>query len=95
MTGLVLQDLRPSDTGRAVIWTSGHGEPERGVVSSWNREFVFVMFPRSPGSKACRPEDLAWEQPSARVPLRTCPDGAKCHFGCGDREPCRMARVAR
>jgi hypothetical protein len=50
------------DIGCWVIYHPLHGEPEQGVVTSFNREFVFVRYEEM-SSKATRREDLTWARP--------------------------------
>lgn len=62
----------PDDLGRTVIYRG-----ERGFITSYNREFVFVCYSPNPeaGSKATRREDLEWEAfRDYRVPGALCPN---------------------
>ena len=41
---LNIKEITPKDIGRRVIYTSGHSEPEEGVLKSYNETFMFVVF---------------------------------------------------
>lgn len=49
-----------SDIGRMVIYRSGHGGDEEGVIISVNSEYVFVRYKGQYTSAATRREDLEW-----------------------------------
>lgn len=52
--------LDPSDIGRRVIYTSSHGERERGVLSSYRDDgAVFVRF-KGPHGERCQAGRLTW-----------------------------------
>lgn len=54
----------PKDIGRAVIYTDGQGRTERGVVTSYSPELVFVRYETqhpTAGGVATSPRDLEWE----------------------------------
>ena len=53
----------PNDIGRKVIYTSGHGEQEEGVITSLNNYFVFVRYGANVQSMATHREDLQWTAP--------------------------------
>jgi len=67
-----ITDLKDSDIGRLVIYRSKGGDKkERGKISSWNDEFIFVNYENypeicpdffNPTAAATRPEDLEWVQ---------------------------------
>ncbi len=84
---ITLSDLTPRDTGRGVLYhPRGRSDGmERGVISSWNAEFIFVRYPSSSTSKACDPADLEWEHPAVAGGPAMCPDGGKCLRGCALR----------
>jgi len=51
------------DIGRKVVYTSNRypgGELEEGVITSFNRRFVFVRYGSQVGSKATDRHDLEW-----------------------------------
>jgi hypothetical protein len=51
------------DIGRRVIYTGNRwpgGEPEEGVITSFNSAAVFVRYGRDAGSKATSRTDLEW-----------------------------------
>lgn len=51
------------DIGRAVIYTPPDGSPrEEGTISSWNEEFVFVLYGRNRTAQATYPRDLDWSK---------------------------------
>ena len=50
------------DIGCWVIYHPPHADPEQGVVTSFNRSFVFVRYGEVL-SKATRREDLIWARP--------------------------------
>lgn len=54
-----IEDLKPEDVGRAVVYTATHGERETGTLSSWSETVIFVRF-RGPNGEACWPKDLHW-----------------------------------
>ena len=49
------------DIGRKVIYNSGHDvKQEEGVITSFNRFYVFVRYGDETQSKATSREDLFW-----------------------------------
>jgi hypothetical protein len=57
-------DPQPGDEGRAVLyWRPGmkQYERERGVISSWNDDYVFVRYTMGITAAATRRADLTWE----------------------------------
>lgn len=67
-----LVDLKDSDIGRLVTYRSWGGDKvQRGKISSWNDEFIFVNYinyPKiapefyNPTAAATSPEDLWWDK---------------------------------
>lgn len=53
----MLNKLKESDKGRKVIYSS-YKEKEEGIITSWNKSFIFVCFDNSGRGQACRPTDL-------------------------------------
>lgn len=44
--------------GRSVVYTSGYGPPEEGVITSVSKTFVFVQYAGQLHSKGTAPENL-------------------------------------
>ncbi len=62
-----IEDLKPRDVGRAVIYRSPGGDKiEEGCVSSWNYVFIFVRYGIGPQAAATDPKDLEWSHGSER-----------------------------
>lgn len=58
--------LRPEDVGRGVIYTPHHHSPEnpaqeRGVISSWSANYVFVRYTSGSTAAATDPNQLEFE----------------------------------
>ena len=49
------------DMGRPVIYTPGHGQQERGVITGFNDHAVFARYGADINSKGTYRRDLAWE----------------------------------
>jgi len=66
LMGIVIQNLKSTDIGRAVVYRSKGGvKAEDGVISSWNVEnrWVFVRYQSPTGGSyvaATDPADLKW-----------------------------------
>lgn len=55
-----------ADVGRKVIYTGNRypgGEPEEGVITSFNPHAVFVRYPSSGTSQGTNRADLEWTAP--------------------------------
>jgi hypothetical protein len=61
---MLTPDVTDRDIGRVVIYRdrSGYSEPEEGVISSFNPNYVFVRYLGST-SAATQREDLEWADP--------------------------------
>lgn len=67
-----IADLKDSDIDRLVTYRSKGGDKvQRGKISSWNDEFIFVNYVNypelapefyNPTAAATSPEDLAWDK---------------------------------
>ena len=53
-------DPTESDIGRLVIYRSGHGLVEEGIIMSMNESYVFVRYGDSIASKATARRFLDW-----------------------------------
>jgi hypothetical protein len=51
---------KSSDVGRIVIYKSFDGMAEKGVITSVNKDYVFVKFNGSKHSQATLRRDLEW-----------------------------------
>lgn len=51
---------KQSDIGRKVIYQGGAGEPEEGIITSFNDAFVFVRYGAKYNSEATSRKDLHW-----------------------------------
>lgn len=56
-----IEDLTKWDKGRGVLFHTLHGTTERGVISSWNDQWVFCRFGEGSTAAACDPKQLTWE----------------------------------
>ena len=54
---IFLSTLTDADLGRAVLYTP---TGERGTITSWNEEFIYVRYGTNPQGNATSPEDLEW-----------------------------------
>lgn len=55
-----------ADIGRGVIYRAGDGRSETGVITSMNRDFVFVRYSSqhpTAGGQATERSHLEWETP--------------------------------
>ena len=58
-----IHTLTESDKDRLVVFQRGKGEAterDEGVITSWNKHFVFVRYKGDIGSKATYPDDLSF-----------------------------------
>jgi hypothetical protein len=54
-------DPKPKDIGRKVVYRPCDGsKPEEGVITTFNKSFVFVRYGKDVGAKATYREDLEW-----------------------------------
>jgi len=58
-----ITELTDDDHGKWVIYTppDRHSMPEPGVISSWNEDFIFVLYLTGDTAAATRPHDLEWD----------------------------------
>ncbi len=56
-----ITDLKPSDISTKVIYTPKHktGLKERGVITWFNKNYIFVRFDGEYHGKACLPETIS------------------------------------
>ena len=69
---IMLSELKESDKGRLVVYRSVGGDKvERGKISSWNEQFIFVNYEHypeaypdffNPTAASTKPEDLEWAE---------------------------------
>ena len=61
-TMIQINKLTQDDLGEAVLYHSFGEPPQKGFITSWNDNFIFVEFrPRTCGrGEACDPEDLTF-----------------------------------
>lgn len=52
--------LTEKDIGRNVLYHREYCTPERGILTSWNKHFVFVRF-KGPNGESCEPEDVSFD----------------------------------
>ena len=53
------------DIGRVVLYQGIRADDkDRGVITSFNRNFVFVRYGSKTHSEATNPRDLSWEHPT-------------------------------
>jgi hypothetical protein len=59
----VIKEISKADINRSVLYTAPFpgSAQERGVVTSYNSNYVFVRFGNELHSKACRYQNLEWE----------------------------------
>ena len=59
---LSIRAFKEESVGRRVKYTETHpgAVPEFGIVTSYNREYVFVVYEGKNYSQATRPCDLEW-----------------------------------
>lgn len=66
-----IEDLKEEDVGKICFYVPSHGgEPEMGIIKSWNDSVIFVVYPGNNDAKkahwreytaaATSPEDLRW-----------------------------------
>jgi len=65
-----IKKLTKEDEGKIVVYKTGHGTIEIGILKSWNDFFIFVVYPGNNDDKkinwqnytaaATKPEDLTW-----------------------------------
>lgn len=70
---LKLNGLNDKDKGRTVWYIPSFGEPEIGVLKSWNDKYVFVVYPGNNDDKwanwknytaaATKPEEVTFDKP--------------------------------
>lgn len=54
-----IKDLTSKDIGRTVIYTQQSSDTiEEGVISHWNKQFVFVIYRDTDGAKIATPPYL-------------------------------------
>lgn len=68
-----IKDLTKDDIGKSCYYIPSFGEPEYGIIKSWNEKFIFVVYPGTNEEKrykwenytgvATKPEDLYWNLP--------------------------------
>ena len=58
-----ISELRESDKGRGVIYVPAHGNYQRGIISSWNEQHIFVRYTTGCTAAATNPDQLHWEIP--------------------------------
>ena len=56
-----LVELTKKDVGRMVIYRVGSPVEERGIITSWNKKYVFVRYGNNAGSQATEARDLKFE----------------------------------
>ena len=58
----MIKVLTQKDIGRAVLYTAPFpgSEPEEGVITSYNSNYIFVKFGKQITSKACRYQNLTF-----------------------------------
>lgn len=54
-----ISKLSQNDIGRNVTYHREFCKKEFGILSSWNKHFVFVRF-KSPNGEACEAEDVTF-----------------------------------
>ena len=57
---ILLSTLSEADLGRLVVYTPHTGPTERGIITSWNEEFIFVRYGTNPQGNPTSPHDLVW-----------------------------------
>jgi hypothetical protein len=70
---LKLNELALTDMGRTVWYVPEYGEPEIGILKSWNFDYAFVVYPGNNDDKwtnwqnytaaATKPEHLTFDNP--------------------------------
>jgi hypothetical protein len=55
-----ISKLTENDRGREVVFDSQGPEMEFGIISSWNKRFIFVKYNGSQQSQATAPGALRW-----------------------------------
>jgi len=68
-----ITDLIKTDIGKPCFYIPSFGNPEQGILKSWNDTYIFVVYPGNNDAKkehwdrytaaATKPEDLYWELP--------------------------------
>ena len=68
-----IKDLTEQDKGRYCYYVPSFGEPELGIIKSWNDTYIFVVYPGNNDAKkthwdrytaaATKPEELFFELP--------------------------------
>ena len=68
-----IKNLKSTDIGRNVWYIPSFGEPELGILKSWNEKYIFVVYPGNNDDKwanwqnytatATNPEELTFENP--------------------------------
>jgi hypothetical protein len=53
-----IEELRPTDKDRKVVYRPSHGKMEEGRITSWNESFIFVDYDNTGRGQATKPEDL-------------------------------------
>lgn len=65
-----------ADVGRKVLYTGNRypgGQPEEGVITSFNSWAVFVRYGSDYGSKGTSRQDLEWAHHLSRDPVEPAP----------------------
>lgn len=53
-----IEDLKPTDVARGVVYRPLHGEQEYGTIVRWNDTYIFVLYRNKQAPEATMPEDL-------------------------------------
>jgi hypothetical protein len=60
--GISIDNLSAIDIGKPVVFISDYsGIKEKGIISSWNKRFVFVTYGKEKVSKATNPKSLFYD----------------------------------
>jgi hypothetical protein len=70
---MYIKDLKKEDIGKTVFYVPSFGDPEMGILKSWNDKFIFVVYPGNNDVKkehwdrytaaATNPDELFWNLP--------------------------------
>jgi len=58
--GIQISKLRKKDKGRLVIYKQGTPQMEEGIIKTWNKTYIFVLYKGDYSSKATYPRDLTF-----------------------------------
>lgn len=71
-----IKDLTKADIGKVGYYIPSFGEPELGILKTWNEKFIFVVYPGNNPAKrehwdrytsaATKPQDFYWEVPKKK-----------------------------